>query len=523
MLAGVNAKMRKPLMISFIQLFSALRSRLFLVLLGISCELIYLLYFVRTFSVVTYGQSLNLIDLGAITHNSHTGFILFVMAFCILFALVTLAWWEVRQEEAPDRTPFVLIFCFGAIFAFTMSFCYPVTAIDVFIYIAQSHVLVTHHANPLITPAATFANDPLMTLAGQWGKSGAPYGPLGILVDAVPTLFAGRNVFLNLLLLKGMFSMMMLVCAWLVYSILAGGDKPQPLHIKRALAGMLLFAWNPLVLFEYSANSHNDVVIVLFVLLALFALTKEHPIVAFALILASASIKYATLPLIPLFFLYGIMHQSNHRKRLIYLLWIAGVSVVFVGTVYGPFWAGPHMFDSTLSHDDWYLSSLSVVLSDITSLGLSGERAKLVSRIIFGIFYLYALFLSTKRLPDIIRGAALAMFGFLAFGTVKFEPWYAIWGLGLMVLVPSIEVSLAYIFFSLGATLIAPTFAFIWIWGGRTGSMFDGLNSLTYLMAFVPAQLVIFGWKLRQLLVKIQGKPPPMGSIAKNKASSHKT
>jgi hypothetical protein len=313
---------------------------------------------------------------------------------------------------------------------------------------------------------------------------------------------------LNLLLLKGMFSMMMLVCAWLVYHILSSYAP------KWALAGMLLFAWNPLVLFEYSANSHNDVVIVLFVLLALFALTKEHPVLAFALILASASIKYATLPLLPLFFLYGVMHQSNHRKRLIYLVWIAGVSVVFIGGVYGPFWAGPHTFDSTLSHDDWYLSSLSVVLSDITPLGVGGERAKLISRFIFGIFFLYALFLSTKRLPDMIRGAALTMFAFLAFGTVKFEPWYAIWGLGLMVLVPSIEVSLGYILLSFGATLIAPTFAFIWIWGGRTGSMFDGLNSLTYLMTFVPAQLVIFGWKLRQLLVKIQGKRLPMGSVA---------
>ena len=119
----VNAKMRKLMLLSFIRLFSALRSRLFLVLLGISCELIYLLYFVRNFSVFTYGQSLNLIDLGAITRNSHTGFILFVMAFCILFALVSLAWWEVRQEGTQDLTSFALIFCFGVIFAITMSFC----------------------------------------------------------------------------------------------------------------------------------------------------------------------------------------------------------------------------------------------------------------------------------------------------------------------------------------------------------------------------------------------------------------
>src|SRR5207244_3121879 len=128
---------------------------------------------------------------------------------------------------------------------------------------------------------------------------------------------------------------------------------------KWALAGMLLFAWNPTVLFEYIANSHNDIVVVLLALLALFALSREHPILAFALIIASASIKYSTVPLLPLFFLYGIWHQPTHAKRLIYLAWIVGVSIILIAAIYGPFWAGPHTLDSTLGHDDWYLSSLS--------------------------------------------------------------------------------------------------------------------------------------------------------------------
>ena len=65
----------------------------------------------------------------------------------------------------------------------------------------------------------------------------------------------------------------------------------------------MLFAWNPLVLFEYCANSHNDILVVFFALLALFALTREHPVLAFACIIASASIKYATVPVAPALFL----------------------------------------------------------------------------------------------------------------------------------------------------------------------------------------------------------------------------
>lgn len=490
-----------------VKFMSVLRSCLSIIVLGIGCELVYLLYFVRTFSVLEYGHSLHLTDLGGITGNSHTGFILFVLAFSVLFVLVGLAWWDTRRDERKDRAAFILVLGFGTLFAFTMVFCYPITAIDVFVYIAQSHVLVTYHANPLVTPATTFASDPLIGLAGQWGSTGAPYGPLGILIDALPTLLAGRDFFWNLILLKCMFAMMLVGCAWLVYAIVS---QYAP---KLALAAMLLFAWNPLVLFEYSANSHNDVVVVVFVLLALLALKKEHPVLAFACIIASASIKYATVPLLPLFFFYGIVHQPTHRRRLLYLAEIIGISALLIGAIYGPFWAGRHTFDSALGHDDWYLASFSVLISDVAPLHLTGENGKLIGRIIFACFYLYAFFLTRKRLSGIAQGSAIVMFMFLAFGTVKFETWYAIWGIALLVLIPNIEESIAGLLFSFGTVLLAPIFAFLWIWGGRSGSLFGGLNTLCYLLAFVPALLFLFGEKLRQLLAKAQGKRSSEGDL----------
>jgi hypothetical protein len=373
-----------------------------------------------------------------------------------------------------------------------MIFCYPITANDVFIYIAQSHVLVTHHANPLVTPAITFADDPVMVLAGQWGQTGASYGPLGILIDALPTLVVGKDVFWNLLLLKGMFGIMLLGCAWLIYAIVS---QYAP---RYALAAMLLFIWNPFVLFEYSANAHNDVAVVLFVLLALFALKKEHPILAFACIIASASIKYATVPLLPLFFMYGIIHQPTRRRRLIFALGAVDVALLLIALLYGPFWAGPHTLDSAIAHDNWYLSSFSVFISDIAPLHITGDRARLVGRIIFACFFLYALWLTRKGLAGTAQASALTMFMFLAFGTVKFESWYALWGVALLLLVPGREWSVVCWLFSFGATLIASIFAFIWVWGGRNMDMYGGLNSLNYLLAFAPALLFLSAYKLQR-------------------------
>ncbi|HCI80604.1 MAG TPA: hypothetical protein DHW02_13040, partial [Ktedonobacter sp.] len=100
-------------------------------------------------------------------------------------------------------------------------------------------------------------------------------------IDAIPTLIVGKNVLANLLLLKFMFSGMLLIEAYLAYKILATYAP------KFALVGAMFIVWNPYMLFEYSANGHNDVVFMLFVLLAILALVKDRPVLAFTLIIAS--------------------------------------------------------------------------------------------------------------------------------------------------------------------------------------------------------------------------------------------
>ena len=52
----------------------------------------------------------------------------------------------------------------------------------------------------------------------------------------------------------------------------------------------------------------------LFVLLAILALVYDRLVLAFALIVTSALVKFATLPLLPLFFIYGIAHQPTYAK-----------------------------------------------------------------------------------------------------------------------------------------------------------------------------------------------------------------
>ena len=475
---------------------SFIRSRLLLIIVGLSCELLYILYFVRQFPLLKYYQGLT--DMGYILEHSHTGFTMFVVALSVLFILFGFACLEARHLT--DRSTLYLILGFGGLFALTMIFVYPVTAIDVFIYFAESLVLIQHHANPILVPGAVYSNDPLITLAGGWTSYVAPYGPLGLLIDALPTLIVARNLLANLLLLKLMFSSMLIIEAFLVYKILSR------INPKLALAGALFIAWNPYTLFEYSANSHNDLSMMLFALLATLALVYDRLLLAFVLIVASSLVKFATLPLLPLFLIYGIMHQPTGRARIKYLILAILSALLLVVVIYGPFWGGIATLNPLLSQDQRYMSSFSTMLTNISSGQITQGRAKLLGRVLFGIIYLYALFLSTQRLPDLLRACFLALFFFLALAVTNFEIWYAIWPVMFGILLPSAAISLSLFVFVYGASLSVTTYVYLWVWLGLTDPNLALVNDLAYLITFMPAILILICSALQQILPREENR-----------------
>lgn len=465
------------------RLRSFLRSHLQLITIGIGCELLYLLYFVWQFPLLRYYRGLT--DLGGITSHSSYAFGFFVFIFIVLFGLFSLALRQVRNMS--ERATLWLILAFGGLFALTMTFVYPITAIDIFNYIAQSLILVQYHADPTIMPAAHYAHDPLMALSGGWGRVGAPYGPLGIMIDALPTLISGRNILANLLLLKLLFSSLFLVEAFLVYKIVS---RFAP---EYALSGALFVAWNPLVLFECSVNGHNDIAMMLFVLLAVLALLEDRPVFALVSLTASALIKSATVILIPLFFMYSMMHQSTHRERFRFAILTCLSSLAYVCVIYIPFWHGIETFQHFLSQDQYYLDSLSSVLANLFSMSITHEQAKLLGRVLFLPFYAYALWLSRRSLPDLLCGCFLCTFFLLAFATSYFEVWYVLWPIVLVSLLPRRPERLATLLLACGATLSAAVYSYLW---GRLGS-FTLANNVSYFMSFAPALLSLLVFTLR--------------------------
>lgn len=184
-------------------------------------------------------------------------------------------------------------------------------------------------------------------------------------------------------------------------------------------------------------------------------------------------------------------------------------AIVIVIPIFGPFWQGFKIFHALLSQDQRYMSSFATMLADtmsganvpfnLTRQQLARDQAKLLGRIFFAIIYIYALYISSKRLSDLLRACFITFFFFIALALSNFEVWYGIWPIMLAILLPSTVVSLSMLVFAYGVSLSVINYTFLIAWLGASEPNYALANNLAYLMTFVPAILILFCFTLHQL------------------------
>ncbi|HEY4036414.1 MAG TPA: hypothetical protein VGL94_20850 [Ktedonobacteraceae bacterium] len=467
---------RENLQSFFTKAVALLRSRPWLFLFGIISELVYSCYLLHSYPLMGYFQSRTFME--DIDNFSRVSFLIFLFTFTMLFLLFGLAWWEMRKFQ--DRTTLWIILGFGGVFTLTTIFIYPLTSPDIYTYIVRSLVMLQHHANPITTSPDHFPNDPLMQLAGANIDLSSPYGPLCIFLQDLPVLIAGRNVLLALVLTKFMFSAMLIASAFLVYKILSD------IAPSFALRGAFALACNPFTLFEYSINSHNDIAMMFLVILAIFVLLKERPTWAIALITASALVKFASVVIIPLFFIYSIVHQPTLQKRVIYSIKAGMVCLLLVIGSFAPFWVGMQTLARFLKQIANLRFSFSSLLYDMSAGGISSKEGQVIGWVLFGICFLYALWLCTKDFPSLLKGCCLTMFAFLLFSATYTQVWYLIWPFALAMLVPETWLLLAAILPLYAAILEQPIAGYLIGWGPSPSVSSATVDVAVYIAIFFP-------------------------------------
>ncbi|MCC7353305.1 MAG: hypothetical protein IT330_06060 [Anaerolineae bacterium] len=453
-------------------------------------------YLPRTYAIVPP------VDVGKLADYSTEAGAIYFGAVFVLFLGYLFAWLGLRGLDI-GRRGLAVVLGFGLLFSAALMLVYPITAIDLFGYVARGRVLGIHHANPFLHPPSDFPGDPTAPYAGGWISLASPYGPAWEWLAGAAAILGGDDFLRNILVFKGVVVLAYAVDALLIWAVLSR------LGPQQRLAGTLLFAWNPLVLLETAANGHNDVVMLLPVLLAVWLLVgSQKPVtlvlrsaLALAALTLAAWVKFIPL-LLGLLALVAIWRAlPTWRERLGALLGGAALSGALTAALWLPLWPGLDRLMVVEEAGRVLFSPAALAVQALVKQGWNVERAAQVigqvALTVFGAIYLVILARTERGAPGFAMSSLAALWVYLLIGGLSFRHWYPLWLLPLAALVPHPVLVAGALVFSLTGELSPAYYTFGWIWWGPSIG-WDGLVAIGIPIVFglpVAIGLIVWAWR----------------------------
>lgn len=453
-----------------------------LVLIGLGTQLIYVVYIVAFPLLPNIEPNKAAADLEILMRGGYRWFAPVYVAGMLL--LYYLFWLAVKTvSAAPNQQRLKLpVLAFGLLFGFTLTWLYPITAIDVFVYAIQGRVWTVHGANAMLVPPNQFPDDPYLPLAGEFAGQLSVYGPLWELLVQIPLRLGAVEMGPAVVSLKLMMLLFFAACALLIgwFAVF----RPAGASNKMSLVGLTFFAWNPLVLMQMPGNGHNDMVFMTLLVLGI-VLWQRRLWWAAALALALAvTAKLAALLLLPLFGLAllrpGPENPASWRGRLGQAAaagLIALATILLLYLMIGPL---PQVFQGalrTLSGRGFTIAAnVRVILREIIPRPVAETLPHNTARIIFILFYLWCLVQLWRNRLDLVSAGFLAYFSQIILAP-NFRIWYPAWLVPLAALQLTPATLRRTLLFGLAAELSLVNYFVVWRWWlrdlawGKTGPL----------------------------------------------------
>lgn len=275
-------------------------------------KVIYLLYILTLISATVYSYSLIDLNLTLFNHPLWDKFRNIIIqigyfnrdkSFLIYLILITALFFLSKTLIKKQVNPIKLALIIGLI----TLFAYPFLSHDFFNYLFDAKILTFYHKNPYLYKALDFPNDPWIRFM-HWTHRTYPYGPIFLLISAVPSFFAFGKFILSFLFFKLTFFLFYFTSVYLLNKL----NKNQA----------ILLAANPLIIIEGLINLHNDLIALSLAIGGIYYLSKNKNILGRIFLFISAGIKYITFPLIFL--------KNEKNNKLNFLILIACLSVLAV-------------------------------------------------------------------------------------------------------------------------------------------------------------------------------------------------
>ncbi|MCC7106810.1 MAG: DUF2029 domain-containing protein [Chloroflexi bacterium] len=368
---------------------------------------------------------------------------MFTLWWVLSFAVYLLAFLVVCQARASRLLVGLIVAC-AVVFQVTMMLMPGIVTTDLFSYAMYGYIARVYDLNPYLYVPGYFAGDQMTTwIHPVWYYSPAIYGPLWLDFSWWLTGFTANRS---------------LVDQTLVYRLVAGVTNIANIGLLALLLrrmgsrwvgpGVLLYAWNPLLLFEFGASGHNDVLMMTFVLGAFVLLAYARHALAIAMLTLAALIKVTPVLILPVVALYWAKQRQTLHQRLLVIAASVAISLGTTLALYKPWYEGPQTFQLVSfwstgpMYNNWLPDLAALTLADrVLDPGLEDQQKswdtartafKWLSRVVFLVYFAWEL-LRLQTFRSTLVAASRVFLLFLLLVNTWVMPWYHTWGFMLAI------------------------------------------------------------------------------------------
>jgi hypothetical protein len=354
----------------------------------------------------------------------------------------------------------------GVLCGTTLIGLYPITALDVVLYVVRAWLWALYDASPMLAWPAHYPQDPYIGFAGEFDREPSPYGPLWELIAQIPIQLGILDIASGVLAMK-----VISLISYITTAVLIGwyGNQDSVRYRVSGLTAITFFALNPLVLLEAIGNGHNDMVMLALMTLGLVLWQRGRwAWAAFALTLG-ALIKISGIILMPLFGMAVLAAAPDWRTRVVRGLSIAAIFIftaVIAYRITGPF---PDVFTGAQHalFDRWGYTPAYTIRVIAREIVQNEEAIKQVfantTHLLFALYFVYLLIRVAQHKMTLIQAGFLAYFSQLLLGTT-FRIWYPMWLIPFAALGLNSQSYWRTFLFSITAELSIVMYLLIWRW-----------------------------------------------------------
>lgn len=237
------------------------------------------------------------------------------LLYIVLLAILSILYFAMIRKRKEMFSNTKKMFLFISVIAILFVVVLPFTCSDIFYYLGIGRLDSTYHQNPYYITIKDYVEqgdnqqclqtDTVLAQGyeNDWANSTVVYGPVWTLICKIIAGLSFGNIDIALMLFKLVNVVVHLSNCYLIFKIS---------HRKLFTC---IYGLNPFILIEGIACVHNDIFVVLFILLAMYFLTKKKNLVLTVTFLAMATaIKYFAIILLPFVIIYYFRKETPLKR-----------------------------------------------------------------------------------------------------------------------------------------------------------------------------------------------------------------